>query len=143
MTSEHGRVSALVSELSFIEFENKRLLDDNSIRLVAEVRSQKLLTDDEWSRIKYFLQEALEFLSDVQKMTPHVDGQTLDPFSDPRNADWLRTYTACRLAGHVLPDWAALWLWRLRTDTSPTFWFKIGQIAGRLGYPKFASDNAS
>lgn len=140
MTSEHERVSALVSELSLIEFENSRLLDDNSIRLIAEVRSQNLLTDDEWSQIKHLLKEAL-VLSGVQKMAPDVDRQTLDPFSDPRNADWLRTYTACRLAGHALPDWAALWLWRLRTDTSPIFWHKIGRIAERLGYPKFSSDD--
>jgi hypothetical protein len=36
MTKE-GRVERLVSELSIIEFENKRLLDDDSLRLIAEV----------------------------------------------------------------------------------------------------------
>jgi hypothetical protein len=33
--------------------------------------------------------------------------------------------------------------WRLRTDTSPTFWSKIGRITERLGYPKFPLDEAS
>jgi hypothetical protein len=125
-----------------IEFENRRLLDDDSLRLVAEVRSQNLLTDDEWIKIKRFLTEALEFLSAPQKTVKYAadGGMVLDPDADPRNADWLRITAACRLANRSLPMWAALWLWWLRTDTSPTFWRKVGRIAERLGYPKFPSE---
>jgi hypothetical protein len=133
------RVDALVSELSMIEFENARLLDDDSLRVVAEVRY--LLTDDEWTQIKQFLGEALKFLSGPEKtLTYATDGQlVLNPDADPRNADWIRIAAACRLASHDLPMWAALWLWRLRTDTSPIFWRKVGQIADRLGYQKKSS----
>ena len=37
MIIKEGRVELLVSELSTIELENRRLLDDDSLRLVAEV----------------------------------------------------------------------------------------------------------
>lgn len=57
------RLAPLVSELSFIELENRRLLDDGSIMLVAEARSRNLITVDEWIQIKQFLREALEYLS--------------------------------------------------------------------------------
>jgi hypothetical protein len=141
MTIGEKHVEALVSELSIIEFENRRLLDDESIRLVAEARSQILLTDDEWTQIKKFLKEALEYLSGPDKtVSDKADGRTvIDPDADPRNADWLRIDAAFRLAHRSLPMWAALWLWRLRTDTSPTFWHKIGRIAEQLGYPEFPS----
>jgi hypothetical protein len=142
MTVKEGRVEPLVSELSIIEFENRRLLDDDSLRLVAEVRSRNLLTDDEWIKIKQSLKDALEFLSGPQKtVTYAADGRmVLDPDADPRNADWLRIDAACRLANRSLPMWAALWLWQLRTDTSPTFWRKVGRIAEQLGYPKFPGE---
>jgi hypothetical protein len=67
MAVREKRVEALVSELSTIEFENRRLLDDESIRLIAEVRSQNLLNDDEWIQIQMFLKEALEYLSGPDK----------------------------------------------------------------------------
>jgi hypothetical protein len=145
MTLKKERVEHLVSELSNVEFENKRLLDDNSLKLIAEVRSRNLLTDDEWIQIKQFLKEALEFLSSPQRtLTYSADGRAvLDPDADPRNADWLRIDAACRLANRSLPMWAALWLWKLRTDTSATFWRKVGRIAEQLGYPKFPSKETS
>ena len=123
MSIKGGRVERLASELSMIEFENKRLLDDDSLRLIAEVRSRNLLTDDEWSQIKQFLRDALEFLSSPQKTVTHAaDGSVmLNPDADPRNADWLRISAACRLANRSLPTWAPLWFWWLRTDTSPLF----------------------
>src|SRR5262249_21347155 len=105
MTIRQGRVESLVSELSAIEFENGRLLDDDSLRLIAEMRSRKLLTDDDWIQIKQFLREALEFLSGPEKTVTHAaDGRiVLDPDADPRNADWLRVHAACRLANRTLP----------------------------------------
>jgi hypothetical protein len=141
MTIKEERVDRLVSELSMIEFESGRLLDDDSLRLIAEVRCRNLLTDEEWTQIKQFLREALEFLSGPQKtLTYDADGHlVLNPDADPRNADWIRIAAACRLANSNLPMWAALWLWWLRTDTSPIFWRKVGQIAERLGYSKKSS----
>jgi hypothetical protein len=140
MSKEDERVGSLISELSIIEFENGQLLDDESLRLVAEVRSRNLITADEWTQIKQLLSDALRFLSGEQdKAGSTPNGPIILDDSDPHNADWLRSYSACRLAGHTLPDWAALWLWRLRTDTSPAFWRKVGRIAERLGYPKFRS----
>jgi hypothetical protein len=138
MTVKEKRSERWLSELSNIEFENQRLLDDDSLRLVAELRSRKLLTDEEWARIRELLREALTFLSGPQKtLTSSADGSiVLDPDFDPRNADWLRIDAACRLAKHSLPLWAALWLWRLRTDTSPRFWNAVGRVAEQLGYPK-------
>jgi hypothetical protein len=132
------RVERWLSELSDIEFESQRLLDDDSLRLIAELRSRKLLTDEEWTRIKQFLREALAFLSGPEETLTHAaDGSiVLNPDADPRNADWLRISAACRLAKRSLPMWAALWLWWLRTDTSPRFWGAIGRVAERLGYPK-------
>ena len=137
MAIEDKRLEPLLSELSFVEFENRHLLDDDSIRLVAEVRRQNLLSNDEWLRIKQFLKEALAFLSGPGS-THMRDGRlVIDPDADPRNADWLRIDAACRLSHRALPMWAALWLWRLRTDTSLAFWRRVGRIAGRLGYSEF------
>jgi hypothetical protein len=142
MTTKARAVEFLVSELSVIELENRRLLDDDSLRLAAEVRYQNLITDDEWIQIKQFLREALEFLSGPQTTVTHMaDGRILlDHDADPRNADWLRIDAACRLANRSLPMWGALWLWKLRTDTSLAFWRKVGRIAEQLGYPKFPLD---
>lgn len=136
MSNEHRRVKAAVSELSILEFENGQLLDDESIRFVAEVRASNLITDDEWNRMKQLLIDALKFLSDQRERAVSA-GNGLTTFEDPRSADWLRSYTACRLAGFYLPGWASLWLWRLRTDTSPRFWLKIGRIAEQLGCSPF------
>ena len=98
-------VEDLLSELSMIEMESQRLLDDESWRVVAEAYSRGLLTDDEWARIKQLLREALAFLSSPQKSsTDIIDGKVvIDPDADPRNADWLRIDAAHRLSGHLLP----------------------------------------
>jgi hypothetical protein len=127
-----------LAELSDIEFESQRMLDDESLKLIAELRSRKLLTNEEWNQIKLFLRKALEFLSGQPKILRQAaHGSTvIDPDLDPRNADWLRISAACRLAGHDLPMWAALWLWWLRTDTSPRFWNAVGRVAEQLGWPR-------
>jgi hypothetical protein len=145
MSVQGKRIEQWLSELSDIEFENRRLLDDDSLRLVAELRGRKLLSDEEWVQIKELLKEALTFLSGPQKtLTTSADGSiVLDPDFDPRNADWLQIDAACRLAKHSLPLWAALWLWRLRTDTSPRFWSAVGRVAEQLGYPKKSPEASS
>jgi hypothetical protein len=137
--TKQQRVKDLISELEVVEFENAKMLDDDSIRFLAEVRDRQLITDDEWARLKVFLKEALVFLSrPPTTVTRNPDGTTIiDPDADPRNADWLRIHAACNLAHRDLPMWAALWLWRLRTDKSRIFWRKIGKLAEELGFPVF------
>lgn len=144
MTVKEGHLESLVLELSMIEFESQRLLDDDSVRLIAEVRSRNVLTDDEWIQIKQFLRKALELLPGPQEtVTRDADGRfVIDLNFDPRNADWLRIDAARRLANYDLPMWASLWLWWLRTDTSPRFWRKVGRIAEQLGYPKKHSEES-
>jgi hypothetical protein len=39
MTTKEQRIEGWLSQLSDIEFENQRLLDDGSLRLIAEVRA--------------------------------------------------------------------------------------------------------
>ena len=65
------------------------------------------------------------------------DGVVKTTYSQRIDADWLRISAANRLAKHCLSTWAALWLWRLRTDTSPAFWRAVGRAAERLGYPAY------
>jgi hypothetical protein len=132
-----------VAELRQIEKEGNVALDDDSIRFVGQVRSDNLLRDDEWNQIKEFLGEALRFLSGPKKTAwREADGTlVIDPDADPRNANWLRIDRANRLAGYVLPMWAALWLWRLRTDSSNEFWSGIGKIAGKLGCEPFIEES--
>src|SRR4051794_15155235 len=101
-------VENLRSELSMIEMENQRLLDDDSCRLVTEAYSRGLLTDAESAQIKHLLREALIFLSCAQRTSKDLIGGKafIDLDADPRNADWLRIHAANRLSGHFLPQWA-------------------------------------
>lgn len=105
MTENIKTVEDLLSELSMIEMESQRLLDDESCRVVAEADNRGLLTDDEWTRIKQLLLEALAFLSSPQKSSTNIIGGkvAIDPDTDPRNADWLRIDAAHLLSGHLLP----------------------------------------
>jgi hypothetical protein len=127
----------LLSELSMIEMESQHILDDGSCELVAEAYRSGILTDEEWTRTKEMLREALAFLTSPQSSSWVEEGgkKFFDIDADPRNADWLRIDAAHRLSGHYLPMWSALWLWRLRMDGSPPFWRRIGNLAKKLGYP--------
>jgi len=127
------------SDLRAIEQELQMLLDDESVRLLEQIRAHGLLTGEEWDRVKGYLRNALHFLSNPnQTVTRHGDGKLqIDPDADPRNADWLRVAAANRLAGHILPAWAALWLWWLRTDSSAAFWRRVGEIADELGFQTY------
>ena len=53
----------LEEELSMVEFESGRLLDDQSLKLMATLRARNVLTEEEWAQIKAFLRKALEFLT--------------------------------------------------------------------------------
>jgi hypothetical protein len=125
----------VTTELESIEQEMGLRLDDESVPLLEQVRAQSLLSDEEWKRLRCFVRESLQFLSEPNR-TVIRDGAgqlVFDTDADPRNADWIRIAAANRLAGYVLPMWAALWLWRLKTDTSKTFWRRVGEIASVLG----------
>jgi hypothetical protein len=131
------RAEKLAEELSLIEFEIGRLLDDDSLGFMARLRARDILTQEEWSRIKQFLRLALESLS-ASKTAKKYDSDghlVIDPGTDPRNADWLQLDAAQRLAGRSLPSWAALWLWQLRASDSSVFWRKVGQVASELEFP--------
>ena len=52
--------------------------------------------------MKQLLIDAMKFLSDQRERAASA-GNGLTTFEDPRSADWLRSYTACRLAGFYLP----------------------------------------
>jgi hypothetical protein len=52
MTINEQRVGRFLSELSDIEFGSQRLLDNDSLRLIAEFGSRKLLTEEEWTQSK-------------------------------------------------------------------------------------------
>ena len=125
------------ADLTDIERHEKVRLDDNSIPVLAALRANELLTDDDWIRIKGFLRDALTFLTGPDKPAQELDDGTIVvcPDADPRSADWPKIATATKLAGHELPSWAALWLWWLRTDSSHQFWRDVGSIAHELAGP--------
>jgi hypothetical protein len=110
--------------------EKMHLDDDNSIPILAALRAIGLLTDDDWNRIKGFLHQALKQDNSLQELD---DGKTIAcPDADLCNADWPKIVRARTLAGCKLPDWVALWLWWLRTDSSQQFWREVGRIAQEL-----------
>jgi hypothetical protein len=138
------QAEALLSELSFVELEHRRLLDDDSLRLMASLRSQEVLSDGDWAQITEFLRDALRCLSDKPTTAWRAEDGTLviDPDADPRNADWLPILRARHSARRDLPAWAALWLWRLRPGSSPAFWRRVGLTARRLGYAELPKKEA-
>src|SRR5215213_2160345 len=98
------------SELLFLEFEHRRVLDDESGAFIAELRGQRILSDDEWGRVKQFFAKALNYLSHEAKTSQVNSGghKVFDPDADPRNADWIRIVAARRLVEHYIPHLAAL-----------------------------------
>src|SRR2546426_12438323 len=96
-----------------------RQLDDDSPTFLTRLRAEGLLTDDDWMQIRIWLREA--------------GWQQDAPLEDPRNEWWLRVLDACDRAGHVLPGWAALWLWRLHGRDDSQFWRRVGEIVAELG----------
>ena len=123
-------------ELHGIERQECASLDDDSVRLLAELRSHGLLNDQEWDRIKEFHRDAVVWLRDeAESVVEETDeGILINADADPRGADWIRVVRANRLAGRQLPSWAALWLWWLKTDSSRTFWRGVGKVGAQLGY---------
>src|SRR5437016_1405835 len=89
--------------------------DDVSVVFLARLREQRLLDDAEWGKIKDWVVDALQFLV-AGPPTAFRDEHgrlTIDPNADPRNRDWLRLVEVWNRTGHVIPGWAALWLWWL------------------------------
>lgn len=124
----------LEEELSMIEFEVGRLLDDESLKLIAQLRAHNILTQEDWTPIKSFVRTALEFLIH-HPQPPEQGGHAVLDDTDPRNADWIKIAGVGRRTGFVLPDWAALWIWWLHTDEPTGFWHRVGRIAKEMGFP--------
>jgi hypothetical protein len=140
MDRDLHQVEQLKEELSMVEFESGRLLDDQSLKLMAALRARNVLTEEEWAQIKAFLRKALDFLtaSKDQKLPeseepPIIDFAIID--ADPRNADWIKIAGVNRRTGVALPNWAALWIWWLRNNESMMFWRRVGRIAKEIGFP--------
>jgi len=124
-----------MAELAGIEAESGAKLDDGSIGFLARLRDAGVLSDEEWEQIKGFLRNALRYLARSRETEErHRGAATVSLDADPRNEDWIRIVRAKRLAGHKLPHWAALWLWRLRTDLSAAFWNDVGEVARQMGF---------
>jgi hypothetical protein len=131
----------LEEELSMIEFESGRLLDDDSLKFLATLRARNVLTEEDWAQIKGFLKEALKFLAASKDQTlPERDGHIVLDFgiidADPRNADWIKIAGVNRRTKCFLPDWAALWIWWLHTNAPMRFWQRVGRIAKEMGFPQ-------
>lgn len=116
-----------------IEFESSRLLDDQSVKLMAALRARNLLTEEEWAKVKGFLKQALDYLTASK-------GQNPPEYEDPRSADWIRIVGVYQRTGIALPDWAALWIWWLRSNETKTFWRTVGRIAQEIGFPPLPAD---
>lgn len=116
-----------------------RDLDDTSVAFVARLRARRILTNSDWERVKAWLIEAMEFITGPERTAQRQpDGTTIiDPDADPRNADWLRIAAVHRQAGYRMPMWASLWLWWLRTDSSPEFWRAVGREAAKAGMERY------
>jgi hypothetical protein len=130
-------------DLNVIMMQAGRVLDDPSVELLGRLRDERVLDDADWARICVWLREALEFLARPNETaTRDKDGRlVINPDADPRNANWIRISAASRQAGHTLPMWAAMWLWRLGHERGAAFWHRIGSAARHLGYPKVESKN--
>jgi hypothetical protein len=106
-----------------------------TIEFLGHVGATGILSEQDKRQILEWLDQAMRFLGQRKSEgRSHV----IDPDEDPRNADWLRTITAQRYAGHRMPLWACLWLWWLGHDRSRrSFWDRIGKVAESSGYPRF------
>jgi hypothetical protein len=58
--------------------ENQRILDDGSLRLIATMRADNLLTDLEWAKVKRLLKEALDYLSYAASTPSHATDGKVD-----------------------------------------------------------------
>jgi hypothetical protein len=126
-------------ELQKVIAESSGALDDRSVEFVTLLRHSGILGDEDWSQIIEELRDALRFLARPNR-TVARDAEAhlvIDLDADPRNADWLRSASANRLAGHHLPLWSSLWLWRLGHDRAPSFWSKIRAAARDFGCQPF------
>ena len=124
-----------MSELETVIDEFPAGLDDRSAKFVAILRDSGVLGDADWSRVLEMLRDALGFLADADEVSTY-DRQghlMIDIDEDPRDADWIKSASANRLAGHQLPSWASIWLWRVGNDREPAFWSKVGAAAKDFG----------
>ena len=161
MSSAHNQS---LQEMSDVLGRHAHAFDEpESVQLMASVRAAGLLTDDEWQEILIWLDEAAQFLVEMESAETEDelgsdeeyhessgdeeddenDGPAgISPDDDPRNADWIRIAGAQRLSGHMLPSWAGLWLWWIGHDRDfETWWGPNGEAAESLGIQKFNVDS--
>lgn len=106
-----------------------------ALPLMARIRDEGVLTDADWERVLALLESAIVIRVRARQHT----GGAIDIDADPRNADWPRISSACRLSGHDLPGWAALWLrWIGRDRDEHAYGGRIGRIAASMGAKRFA-----
>ncbi len=105
-----------------------------SLDLLAALREEGMLRDDEWA----------EILSMVAHWAPRTSPRQApgDPIvmdSDERNADWIKIVRARRFAGRMLPSWATLWVWYQCRDVDgvTSYWAAVGGVAASLGIAPF------
>jgi hypothetical protein len=94
MRTMEERTEGLLSELSDIEFESQRMLDDESLRLIAELRCRELLTNEEWNKIKLFLVVEADLSDEQTPLNVTVDEARIYEQGDfiGRNYEVLRVF---------------------------------------------------
>ena len=107
-----------------------RFEEPQSLDLLAALREQGMLRDDEWVEI---LSLVADWTPPASRRQARRDEIVID--SDARNADWIKIVRARRLAGRMLPSWATLWVWYQYRDVDgvTNSWPAVGRIAASLG----------
>ena len=93
MTVHKNRAEPFVSELSNIEFLRKGgcSRNDDSIRLIAALRSRNLLTESRINSAVFEERLGVSLRSPKNEYVTRADGPiVIDPDADPRNADWIK-----------------------------------------------------
>ena len=116
-----------LAELVAIQRKRKTNLDDNSIALLAHLRENGVITDEEWHHVKSMLLEALKCLGVKPKKSDVI---FID--ADPRSTNWIKIVRVRKASGRRLDDWAALWLNRLYHDRDRAFLVRVGKLAAEL-----------
>jgi len=125
-------MNALEDLKNVMEPYGRELDEPDSIKLIAAVREKGLFSENQWSRVLSWLDSAMQSLCKKEKA---ATSEVINLDGDARNADWNKIGRARRLSKHVLPSWAALWLWWSEPDEDSSFWVHVGNIAADSGLP--------
>jgi len=122
-----------LAELIALQRKRKMALDDNSLPLIAHLRENGVIGNEDWNEIKIMLGDALRFLGAKSSKAAVL---SLD--ADARNANWIKVVRIRRASGRELDAWAAIWLNRLYRDRNPAFWSRVGKLAAELNVARVA-----